>query len=618
VISNHFLSVTSGTCSAQGAQTVHAAADCFDAVPGLKINATQFVNKTVADVQKPPGCSVVSEQDGSATVYFNTNPASAGHCTSGTHSAGVSAESRVGVSIAIDLDATGLFKRSLKGKYCGDNRKSSLKVFSAGDVQPSQAALEACEQYCQGDDQCWGCSADCHDNAAFAYGVLSMACQWNAISSCGELMDWPGSIVGDVSEKLPQGGAAKISMSGPADAWFGVGLDASMMTDSPYTLIASDSGVIEQKIGTCGSEAEHCPGDKLSSMVIVVSNTVVSGKRTVVMTRQLKGITKNHYSFNLSQSDIRMITAVGDTQVFAYHKAHGPTQISLTSVGSSTCVCESSAGSLCDNGGTGCGKFVKNCVASPAGDLLAERNPTCNSGTYGGGLRCCRHKQIMLDADQEVRPELLRYHIKFRFWFQEYKVTGVGRASHADLPRIYYQTEAFAGEYDVPPAFALPNLPVVGYPDWPLNKPTPGTTCTGKCPDGPDCKCKHTIHYNWNISNQRLLYAGGHCHAPSCLSLKLYRNDTGVPKLLCSQIPWYGQGNFPEDKYDEAGYIAIPPCLWSDDPNEGLEPTQWIGPNTPMYSIIEQDNTKSGHFGQMASWQMRGVPFQKPQEYNFI
>ena len=41
----------------------------------------------------------------------------------------------------------------------------------------------------------------------------------------------------------------------------------------------------------------------------------------------------------------------------------------------------------------------------PLADLLAQRNPTCNSRQYAGGLRCCGHKRIMLDADQPVRPD---------------------------------------------------------------------------------------------------------------------------------------------------------------------------------------------------------------------
>ena len=43
--------------------------------------------------------------------------------------------------------------------------------------------------------------------------------------------------------------------------------------------------------------------------------------------------------------------------------------------------------------------------------------------------------------------ELLRYHMKFRFWYQEYKpATKVANASHLDLPRIYFTTEANAGK----------------------------------------------------------------------------------------------------------------------------------------------------------------------------
>jgi len=98
----------------------------------------------------------------------------------------------------------------------------------------------------------------------------------------------------------------------------------------------------------------------------------------------------------------------------------------------------------------------------------------------------------------------------------------------------------------------------------------------------------------------------------------LYRNDTGTPQLLCQQRPVLGKGTFPTDKFDEAGYIYIPPCLWSDDPSEGLQPTQWLGKNTPLFSITQVDNTHTGHFGQMASWQMRGVNFPREVPPTFV
>jgi hypothetical protein len=178
------------------------------------------------------------------------------------------------------------------------------------------------------------------------------------------------------------------------------------------------------------------------------------------------------------------------------------------------------------------------------------------------------------------------------------------------LPRIYFTTEANAGEYDIPPAFATKENPKIpGYPNYPIGKPTPGTTCTGTCPDGPDCECVHTITYNHTVSNMRILYAGGHCHAPSCLGLWLYRNDKTHDKmeLLCHQAPIYGTGDVESDKYEEAGYVKLPPCLMGDD--KGLNPSVLLPPGTELVSIKKNVNTHAGHYGEMASWQMRGVSF---------
>ena len=323
---------------------------------------------------------------------------------------------------------------------------------------------------------------------------------------------------------------------------------------------------------------------------------------------------------------------------------------------------DGAVGQMCDEEGKDCAHFVKNCVPEPDADLLAQANPTCTSTAYAGGLQCCHHGRIMLDTEQvavSMKQPLLRYHMKWRFWYQEYvPASGSSKASHEDLPRIYYQTEARAGEYDIPPAFALPGLPIPGYPGWPISSkgdlhPTPGTTCTGECPDGDSCECVHTIHYNWTLkaSERRLIYAGGHCHAPSCVSIELYRNDTG--EILCRQLPVYGKGlvlqawhsmaygaapgtrmchdschhlrvcapppryatiryAMPcyamlvlQDKWDEADYLALPPCLWGAD--EGLDPSVLLPPGTPLLSIKKNRNTHTGHFGEMASWQMRGT-----------
>jgi len=313
-------------------------------------------------------------------------------------------------------------------------------------------------------------------------------------------------------------------------------------------------------------------------------------------------------------------------------------------------------GSLCEAGGAHCHNFTKRCTAawngqprSEGGDLLTMRNPTCWSATYAGGLSCCGHRRVLLDADQDPGPSLLRYHMKWRFWFQEYtaptaqlqesaasvtSVTSVTSGpsgarvaapgapaplhetpdapSHYDLPRFYYQTEGWAGEYDIPPAFrGAADPPITGYEALPVSRPgqlhlTPGSACIGSCPNGADCACEHKITYHWVMSNATMLYAGGHCHAPSCISIELWKNDTGTPELLCRQASKYGTGHVAGDKFDELGYVVLPPCLWGAR-NEGLEPPVYLPPDTPMFSIKRNWNTHAGHTGEMASWQMRGV-----------
>mmetsp|Transcript_15463 Transcript_15463/g.36558 ORF Transcript_15463/g.36558 Transcript_15463/m.36558 type:complete len:894 (-) Transcript_15463:53-2734(-) len=607
MVERKYTLVGMGSCSSQ--QVVQNASDCFAAAPQLGINGSQFINQTVADNKLPPGCSVMRLQNDSVVVNFNTKEGAEGKCSSSSERSG-EGTSPVGVKIQISLDGNGMYKMSPKGQFCSKNRDAKIQSFhmQGSSVLAAREARNRCLQFCWNDATCWGCSVDC-DSEPYAYGALLTACQWNAIKSCGSIEAWAGSIEGDVSEKQPHGGSAQITLSGPASGWFGAGFNAEAMADSPYTLVVNDAGVTERKIGTCGSEAEHCPGDLLAPSIRVISNSVVAGVRTAVVQRALVGLSKNHYSFNpFADETIHFITAVGQSQTFAYHKAHGPTQVALTSVGSSSCICDQGlVGRLCATGGVNCTEFVKDCAAAPAGDLFTQRNPTCNSRQYSGGLHCCHHQYIMLDADQEVRPELLRYHMKMRFWFQEYRASTGSKASHANLPRIYYQTEANAGEYDIPPAFARGH-PIVGYPEWPPNKPTPGTSCTGNCPDGADCECVHTITYHWTVSNIRLIYAGGHCHAPSCLSIELYHNLSGTPQLLCRQLPKFGQGNFPKDKWDEAGYATLPPCLWSDE-DPSLDNSVWLPANTPMISVKKNRNTFLGHYGEMASWQMRGVNF---------
>lgn len=608
IVEHNFALRASGSCQ----DNVDSAQVCFKAAPSLGINASRFVNQTVMDAKLPPACSVQVETNGTAVVYFNRAGEAA--CDGGKLVG--EAVSPVNVTLTLELDPNkgGLVERSDAGVYCGDNHQYIQKFQMDSQMSNRTAALidarDRCETYCLTDATCWGCSVDCptpHD----------LVCDWNALTMCGDIKTWQGALPGDISQKKP--GTATITLKGPPDVWFAVGFNADAMAKQPYTLIVNDTAVTEMKIGMCENEGKHCPGPVLVASVSLLSNTVSAGVRTVVMTRGLVGLTKDHYTFDTVVNTIPLITAVGKSQNFAYHTAHGNTMISLASVGKPTCVCDlGKVGKICVTGGEQCHEFDSKhgrCVAD--GPLIVQKNPTCNTVQYAGGLKCCGHKRMMLDvaqAQESLQREMLRYHFKFRFWFQEYvpATGGSGQPSHYNLDRVYYQTEAHASEYDVPPAFPLPGLAIPGYPDWPEDKMTPGTSCTGECPHGDDCECEHTIQYEWSVGGTRLFYAGGHCHAPSCLSLNLYVNESGKLRLLCAQVPKYGKGNYSKDKFDDKGYITLPPCLWSDDPSEGLNPTEWLPSGTRLVSIKKNRNTHVGHFGEMASWQMRGVHFEDP------
>ena len=64
-----------------------------------------------------------------------------------------------------------------------------------------------------------------------------------------------------------------------------------------------------------------------------------------------------------------------------------------------------------------------------------------------------------------------------------------------------------------------------------------------------------------------------------------------------------GQGNISK-KFDEKDYITLNPCIWGND--DGLYKPPVFNWDTHLTSIKKANSTYS-HYGEMASWQMRGV-----------
>jgi hypothetical protein len=101
-----------------------------------------------------------------------------------------------------------------------------------------------------------------------------------------------------------------------------------------------------------------------------------------------------------------------------------------------------------------------------------------------------------------------------------------------------------------------------------------------RCAAGtPPSECTHTITGTWvpvpaksshSTTNEsyHLVAAHAHCHAPTCMKVEMWNNDTG--KLLCRQEPIYGLaagGMHPGadnrsstlgKHFAEPGYIATP------------------------------------------------------------
>ena len=361
---------------------------------------------------------------------------------------------------------------------------------------------------------------------------------------------------------------ARLNLTGPADLWYGVAFNAKSMGDLPYAIIVDGHGhVQEYKL------ANHAAGNRLKSSVNILSNTVTNNIRSIVLERHLNGLNSNYYSFSIQESNIPILNAVGYGANFSYHHYRSGSEIRLISRDNVTCICDDGVSGTINGI-----PFSKNCASEPTGDLIRQRNPTCFIDLYEGGLECCHHKNILLDQNQIQPKHEMTYQIKFRFWFQDYD-------QHESLVRLYFQTEAYAGEYDVP-----------------------------KCLEGtPPEDCIHSITARWkardmvsksdigNSTGTKLIYAGPHCHAATCISMELYNGDTG--QLICHADGDLGQGR-NNVSFDEKGYIRINPCLFGNDP--GLLEPPYLSWDTNLVSVKRNNNTYA-HYGEMASWQMRGV-----------
>jgi len=303
-----------------------------------------------------------------------------------------------------------------------------------------------------------------------------------------------------------------------------------------------------------------------------------------------------YFTFDPTQSDLPLITAVGSGPSFAYHKEKSPIRMTLLPEGEQACVCAEKPapfGTGAAKGvfqyeptqqrgeaGSGSVSFWNTCAPEPRGDLLVQKNPTCDVRTYTGGQIACHHMWSLLDAEQEIPwvDQPLTYHLKFRFWYQDYDPHFHTTLGYANMGMSIGAGRAgWGAEYDVPQC----------------GDGVPG------CSKGSDGTWVHTItgHMQTNLQSARPVVGHFHCHAPTCLSMQLFNNDTG--ELLCEEVSRFGQDR--AETFDEPGYISVPPCMWGR-PEDGLEaPPDFAG---ITLRVVKRANATYGHHGEMSHTEM--------------
>jgi hypothetical protein len=629
VITQHN-TLESGHCNANLA----SAAECFSAVVALGL-VPVVRNDTVSTTTKPAGCSVVSTQGGFEAV-FNGEQASTVECGAASSGAptptrSTGGASEAGVDVSLDLDSAG------------------------GNCTTATADL-AGEWTCS-----FGCTVlgskgtpygiEITETGPGAYSVIShqnggesgtATVQGSTVTMGGALRNWPRATISSdfltwtftngVVWKRPSkscGGVATITITGPAAVWFGTGLDAHAMAKAYAIIVDGNGAVSERQLGTgAGVSGEHQPGVLLAPSVTVKSNTVTDGKRTVVLTRPLQGLTAQHATLSAAAAGIPIIAAVGSSKTLSYHKVRGAADLFLVKAGAPMCVCQAFGAR---SGSIGGAPFNNHCPPALANDHqgTAAGNDVCDVLTYEGGLKCCSHGSILLDKNQTVPPQRDVYKMKFRIYYEEFT----------------NQTEAFfmfqaidaGGEYQVPQA--KPGTPPEQRVHTVSQDFTVASTITG------EGVSPSPVEFDPHSSESQvlLLRAGTHCHAPACINETLYllrrtialntcfpavlnctvvtfvdqavsvrsrwcRYNLDTGEVICYNEPMYGQGEWPASgqHFNEVAYAAgIPPCYWGSE-EEGLPPPPRLNLSTRLRSV-KHCNSTFYHFGVMAQWQMRGT-----------
>ena len=605
-----FSTLKEGVCNPD----ITSAPGCFAAAAELGLKPVT-ANMTINNVHAPPGCSITATAGG-YEIIFNTNAKPTATC-------GKPANTPSGPPLKQPCDLSGQWMQQGKGGLYDFNmtKPGAYVVSSVGKpvatvtVQAPSAAKPQGTAMGQ-----WGTNQIPADLMTYS-GVGSPTCSEIAWGNKVVFVKMPYAKNKPVPTVAPRvAGTAEdlinitldmdsakdvvtLTLQGPSDVWFGAGFgyhhvstggaDPSVgvsMVGTNWTVVVLGNGtVMERDLGN------HEPGVQLPNTVNIVSNTVVDGSRTVVMTRTIAGVKSDNYKFDPAANQVTYINALGGGPDFEFHKQKASGVVYMIELDYPTCICDK-AGDQGTIGGYSWGS--QRCVGKPLGDMLDDAgwdnptnkrvNPTCDIKNYNGGLRCCKGGTILLDSNQTVANNtMFEWQLKYRYY---YEIVEDPKNTPINTRMTSWWTEHNNGEHDVP-----------------------------KCDPKNPATCDYTITSNFTAgqfggceNGCSLMTLEGHCHI-GCVGMQLWIvDDEANPLLLCNATVTYGKG---DGWMDEMGYIAgANTCIFGNKGNGVFRDLVHLHPTTKLRSV-KISNSTNRYTGDMALWEINQAPL--PAGYKF-
>ena len=120
-------------------------------------------------------------------------------------------------------------------------------------------------------------------------------------------------------------GTTTLTLAGPSNKWFGIGFGNSNMYGTDI-LMTNGSSNLRDAYSTANVE----PQEEASQDWTLVSNTVSSGTRTIIASRDNNTGDSNDYVFNASAGSLTVIWAIGSSTTYAYHSIRGATALNVS------------------------------------------------------------------------------------------------------------------------------------------------------------------------------------------------------------------------------------------------------------------------------------------------